>query len=332
MWINYLLQIILSKINILRMVDTDKTPELTEEELRAFEWALTLPEDMAEATDFEAEEAINIDYSVKLPDFFSLWEWIYKTSNQGSLWSCTSMWTTHWTQILMVKKGWVKPTNSNIVTPDWKDLWSKMGHSTTKYDGWDYVETAVKTALKQWIRTIEKWDEVKFDWYATSAWDMTDKCIDTMKRYLYQWCPIVRCVRWDKNTWTQMTKWEVKTVPTTPTGWHCIALVGWDANWFWFINSWSANDDKKLKSRFHISYKVMKDFGLKFNYRYWVLYVKEDAKKDPEYLKRKNIALIVLQVLKKQYNWEPADVQKAIVSLSQALRKAYPEINEDLPL
>lgn len=76
----------------------------------------------------------------------------------------------------------------------------------------------------------------------------------------------------------------------------------------------------------------MKDFGLKFNYRYWVLYVKEDAKKDPEYLKRKNIALIVLQVLKKQYNWESADVQKAIVSLSQALRKAYPEINEDLPL
>lgn len=45
---------------------------LTEKEIRAFEGALTLPEDMAEATDFDATEAIKLDYSVKLPEFFSL--------------------------------------------------------------------------------------------------------------------------------------------------------------------------------------------------------------------------------------------------------------------
>lgn len=306
--------------------------KLTDKEIRAFEWALTLPEWMAEATDFDAEEAIKLDYSVKLPEFFSLWKWIYKTSNQGSLGACTSLWTTHWVQILQVKKGGVEPTKNNIITPDWKDLWSKMWHSLDKYDGWDYVENAVSRALKEWIKTVEKWELVKFDAYATADWDMTDKCIDTMKRYLYQWCPIVWCVRGDKTTWNEMTKWEVKTVPTNPTGWHCIALVGWDANGFWFINSWTPNDNKKLKSRFYISFKTMKEFGLRFNYRYWVLYIKGDAKKDPEYLKRKNIALVILEALKKQYNQENPEVQNAIVILSQALRKAYPEINSELPL
>jgi len=305
---------------------------LTEEQIKAFEWALTLPEDMAEATDFEATEAIKVDYDVKLPEFFSLWKWIYKTSNQWTLWACTSLWTTHWVQILQVKKNWVEPTDRNIITPQWKDLWSKMGHSTTKYDGWDYVEKAVSTALKEWILIEENWQLAKFDAYATWEWDRSDKAIDLMKRYLYQGCPIVWCVRWDKTTWSEMTKWEIKTVPTTPTGWHCIALVGWD-NWgFWFVNSWSANDGKKLKSRFYISFKTMKDFGYRFNYRYWVLYMKEDEAKSAEYLKRKNRALVVLQALKKLYPEENSDVKIGIETLSRALRKSYPELNTDLPL
>ena len=305
---------------------------LTDEELRAFEGALTLPEDMAEATDFEATEAIKVDYSVKLPEFFSLWKWIYKTSNQGKLGACTSLGTTHGVQILQVKKGGVEPTTKNIITPQWKDLWAKMWHSTTVYDGWDYVEKAVNTALKEWILIEENWKLAKFDAYATWDWDRSDKAIDLMKRYLYQGCPIVWCVRWDKKTWNEMSAWEVKTVPVSPTGWHCIALVGWDANGFWFVNSWTPNDDKKLKSRFYISFKTLKAFGSKFNYRYWVLYIKEDAKKDPEYLKLKNINLVVLQALKKYYNQEPNSVKQAIVILSQAMRKEFPELNEDLPL
>lgn len=305
---------------------------LTDEEIKAFEGALTLPEDMAEATDFEATEAIKVDYSVKLPEFFSLWKWIYKTSNQGKLGACTSLGTTHGVQILQVKKGGVEPTTKNIITPQRKDLWAKMWHSTTVYDGWDYVEKAVNTALKEWILIEENWKLAKFDAYATWDWDRSDKAIDLMKRYLYQGCPIVWCVRWDKKTWNEMSAWEVKTVPTTPTGWHCIALVGWDANGFWFVNSWTPNDDKKLKSRFYISFKTLKAFGSKFNYRYWVLYIKEDAKKDPEYLKLKNINLVVLQALKKYYNQEPNSVKQAIVTLSQAMRKEFPELNEDLPL
>ena len=233
---------------------------------------LTLPEDMVEATDFKAEDAIKLDMSVKLPEFFSLGKWIYKTSNQWSLGSCTSMWTSHSVQILNVKKNWVEPTTENIITPDWKDLWSKMGHSTTTYDGWDYVEKAVSTALKQWI----------------------------------------------------------KSVPKTTTWWHCIAVV-WFDNWgFWFINSWSPNDAEKRKSRFYVSNDVMKKIA--FNWRYWILYIKEDAKIDPERLKKINVYTVILETLKKYYNEESPAVKQWIVALSQPLRKEYPEINEKLPL
>ena len=308
--------------------------EFTDEQLKAFEWCLTLPAEFVEATDFKAEEAIKIDFKKPLPSSFSLWKWIYKTSDQWALGSCTAMGTTHWVQILIVKKNWVEPKDSNIFTPDWKDLWGKMWHSTEKYDGWDYVEVAVKTALKQWIYIEENWKLAKFDGYAYWNWDSTeyDKDINMMKHYLYNWNPIVWCVRWDVQMWREMAKWEVVTNPKVTTGWHCIALVGWDESGFWFINSWTPNDANKRKCRFHVTYENLKKIWVKFNFRYWILYVEEDAKLDPEYLKMKNWALVVLQYFKKVYDKEPIQVKEAIVTLSKALRDVYPEINEELPL
>lgn len=69
-----------------------------------------------------------------------------------------------------------------------------------------------------------------------------------------------------------------------------------------------------------------------FNWRYRPLFKKEQAKKDPEYIKRKNNNVLVLKVLKKQYDQEPIAVKEAIINLSREMRKAYPEINEELPL
>lgn len=307
---------------------------LTDEEEKIFWSCLTLPEEMAEATDFKAEEAIKLDMNVKLPESFSLWQWIYKTSNQWWLWACTALWTTHWTQILVVRKNWIVPTTKNILTPQWKDLWSKMWHSTEKYDWGDYVEKAVNTALKQWIYIEENWELAKFDWYAYWDWNSTeyDKNMDLMKRYLYQWDPIVWCVRWDKQMWNEMTAWQIKSVPKTPTGWHCIALVWWDQSWFWFVNSRRPNDWKELKSRFHVPYDMMKKIWPKFNYRYWVLYIKEEAKIDPERLKKIKVYTTILEILKKYYDNESPEVKSWIVALSQPLRKTYPEINKELPL
>jgi len=305
--------------------------KLTKEEERIFWSAKSLPEDMAEATDFDAWEAIKLDYSTQLPESYSLGKWIYQTSNQGSLGSCTSMGTTHSVQILNVKKKWVVPTTSNIITPDWKDLWGKMWHSTTSYDGWDYVEKAVSTALKQWILVKENWSLAKFDAYATDEWTHDDVAMDKMKRYLYQWCPIVWLIKWNAKMWNEMLSWQIKTIPTNITWAHCIALVGWDKQWLWFVNSWRANDEKKLKCRFHVSYDTMKQLGSKWNYRYRVLYMKEDEAKSADYLKRKNAHLAVLKVLKKYYSEENSEVKKWIEAYSASVRKFYPELNEELP-
>ena len=302
----------------------------TMEELLLDPWCLTLPEELADERDFKAEEAIKIDWSVKLPDSFSLGEWIYKTNYQGSIGSCTANSTSHWVQVLNVKKWKVKPTTNNIITPDWKDLRTKMWHNPEKYDGWDYLENAVSTALKSWIKT-EEWGDAKFDAYATWEFSHDDKWIETIKRYIYQGCPIVWLIKWDKNMWNEMSAGEVKTVPAKTTGWHAIAVVGWDKWGLWFINSWKPNDAEKRKSRFYISNTILKKLGWRLNYRYWVLYIEDDAKIDPEYLKRKNAAVAVLKVLRKYYDDEPIFVRDAIVKLSQAYREAYPEINEEFP-
>lgn len=122
----------------------------------------------------------------------------------------------------------------------------------------------------------------------------------------------------------------VKSIPKTTNQGHCIALVGRDEYGMWFINSWKPNDEKQLKSRFQIPYNMMDKLTL--NFRYWILYIEEDAKVTPEYLKMKNTAVLVLKVLKKQYDSEPIQVKEAIVQLSKAYRETYPEINTELPL
>lgn len=297
-------------------------------------WCLTLSEEVMDARDFKAEEAIKLDLTIKLPKSFSLWEWVYMTNYQNWWGSCTANATSHWVQVMNVKDNWIKPVDSNIITPSWRDLWSNMGHDLeNKNDSWDYVEVALNTALKVWIKT-EEWWVVNFDWYSYDSWSGTDKDIEKIKRYLYNWNPIARCLRGNKTTWSEITKWELKTfIPASERTWgHAICCVGWDEWGLWFLNSWSTNDWKGLKSRFYVSNKFLKSGGWMFNRRYRPMFKKEQAKVDPEYLKRKNNAVLVLKSLKKMYPEEKSGVQKAIEKLSQEFRKAYPEINTELPL
>ena len=305
---------------------------LTDEEVKIFEGCKTLPEEYVSATDFKAEEAIKLDMDIVLPENFSLWKWIYSTNYQGSHGSCTANSTCHGVQILNVKKGGVLPTDKNIITPSWKDLWVKMGHDLKNYnDSGDYIEKAVATALKEWVYIEEDWNLARFDWYATSEWNVDDESIEMMKRYLYNGNPIIWCVRGNRQMWNEMTAWQIKTKPKITTWWHAIALVGWDKDWMWFVNSWRPNDWRGLKSRFHIPYNVMKLLWWLLNFRYRVLYIKDDEKVAPEYLKRKNAHLTVLKILKKYYPEENSEVKKWIEAYSASVRKFYPELNEELP-
>lgn len=132
--------------------------------------------------------------------------------------------------------------------------------------------------------------------------------------------------------WDEMSAGEVKTIPENNTGGHAVAVVGWDKGGLWFINSWRANDPEKRKSRFYISNRILKQLGWRLNYRYWVLYIEGDALVSPEYLKRKNNYLTILQALRKIYPEESSNMQKAIEQFSQKCRQEYPELNEELPI
>lgn len=304
------------------------------EEILENPWCLTLPEEYSDERDFKAEQAISIDEDIVLPESFSLGKWIWETNYQWDIWSCTANSTSHWVQVLAVAKKWVEPKNNNIITPDWKDLWRKMWHNPEKHEWWDYVERAVQTALDNGILSVEKWELITFDAFCTLNWDGSDKCIEMMKRYLYNLNPIVRCMNGNKSVWNQLSAWQLKTWIKLwdSTGWHAICLVGWDAQWFWFVNSWLKNDPTKHKSRFHVPYNVLKQYRSMFNWRMWILYTKIDALKSPEYLKRKNTALILLKALRKIYDDETRKVKNNIVELSIALREEYPELNDEYPV
>lgn len=69
-----------------------------------------------------------------------------------------------------------------------------------------------------------------------------------------------------------------------------------------------------------------------FNRRYWLPFKKEQAKDDPEYIKRKNGYVAILKLLKKTYPIENSNMQKAIEDFSKVCRAEYPAINDELPL
>lgn len=302
--------------------------------IRENPWCLTLSEDMMDERDFKAEDAIELDMKVKLPKSFSLWQWVYSTNYQNWWGSCTSNATSHWVQVVNVRDGWVLPTKNNIITPNWRNLWTNMGHDLKdKNDSWDYIEKALNTALKFWIKT-EEWWIAKFDWYSYDSWSCNNESIEKIKRYLYNWNPVDRCLRGNQTTWNELTAGQLKTfIPAWNRTWgHAICCVWWDEWWLWFLNSWKTNDWKNLKSRFYVSYKFLLDSGTMFNWRYRPIYKKEQAKADPAYLKKKNSALIILKALKSMYPDENADTKKAIEQLSKEFRKSYPEINKELPV
>lgn len=299
-----------------------------------YNWALALPQEFASATDFKAEATIELDTSIKLPKSFSLWEWIYSTNYQWNYGSCTANATSHGIQVLEVKSKGKKPETNNIITPSWRDLWTKMGHDLKDVnDSWDYVEKAVTTALKNWISN-EEWGISTFDGYAVGQWEETNKGIEMIKRYIYNGNPVVWLLRGNSITWTELSQWQLKTiVKSEERNWgHAVACVGWDEWGLWFVNSRRTNDWKWLKSRFYVTYEVMKNAKWTFNWRYWLPFKKEQAIKSPEYIKRKNIYIAVLGALKKTYPQETAEMQQAIEQFSQICRKSYEEINKELPI
>lgn len=184
----------------------------------------TLSEQDYDHRDYLATNVLKwLDTIVELKE---LMRGISETYNQWSLGSCTAMATTHG------MKCQNEQEYKREIFLDWKDLWSKAGHSITKYDGGDSIERIVKLVLKQGIKGSVDGVEKLFSADA--------RCYgkrDNWRKALHL-TPLITAMKGDKNTWSEMTKWEVVTMVSNSALSHAV-LIGWfDANYVYFYNSW----------------------------------------------------------------------------------------------
>ena len=204
--------------------------------------------------------------NLKPPKAFK-WD-ILSTYDQWKLGSCTAMATTHSMKVQneFEHKEWVELS--------WKDLWQKMGHSLTHYDGWDQIEKAVKTALKEGISWTLNWAD--FEWkaeaYAYWTW------VDWRKHLLIS--PLICVIRANNTTRIEMLQWEIKTVlkQADINWWHAILLAGYDEEYMYFYNSWWDSTIKEdWLSSFKVKISVFEEMRKHmFTWRYFLLIDKID--------------------------------------------------------
>jgi hypothetical protein len=162
------------------------------------------------------------------------------------------------------------------------------------------VENALKTACN--LIKAEGGGEYKLKGYSYEPLNLSEAGKEVIKRYLFSDTPLVRAIQGSSITWNEMSNGEVKSfVPVkNRTGGHCVLCVGYDEWGLWFLNSWSPNDETKKKSRFFISWEVLKNMGNMNNWRYRPIFY--EAKTSLEYLKEKNDILLLLKALRKIYD------------------------------
>lgn len=313
---------------------------------------LTKSEIEADPRDFKADAVLPnpTDTDLKnLPKAFSLGMYVGETYYQNGRWSCTALWTCHSMQIQNVQELLKNDVNKNkqIIEMIWnwknpislirEDLRTKMGHNLDdKKDSWDYVEKALNTCIKQGI----KWKDfmgVDITYFGSSfAYKRDDVDWEQMLKYYLTKYPCVMVIKGTNKTWQEMTAGEVKTIMEwfETTGAHCICCVGYDEYWIRFLNSWSKNSQSKTKSVFRISWenhKKMIELWM-INWRFWVLFDKEEAVVDLEKLKEENNMTELLKLLNKSRSKTSIkEVQNGIGDLGKLIRDNYPNANKAVP-
>lgn len=195
--------------------------------------------------DYKTSDLIAM-WNTEMPESFSLWQYIPYTHNQGKLWSCTTMGTN----VSMEIQNSIE--YDEYIELQWLKFRSEvMEHSATEYDWWDSVADNLNNAVSVWFVGVDE-KEYKADLWSYDQRALSDNL--KIKQTLYKWIPIIMVINWNSITWAEMWLWEVKTTEYKATWWHCVVIVGWDSWWFWFLNSWTPNDDDKKKSRFYITY------------------------------------------------------------------------------
>ncbi len=210
----------------------------------------------------------------KLPKKVDLTERLKKTYIQSPYNSCTAAALTH----LHVIQN-IFDFNDSEIDMDWKDLRTNMGHDlNNSKEWWDYLEHALKTLNKKWLAwTDPNWRDIKFklDSYAYHSSDDNN----LIKYFISKGHPLYCAFLGTKQVYREMKKGRLTTVITRweHTGWHCLAITGYDEDDIIITNSWTPV--KWLKSTFRMSWEQFNKAKASwmFNWRYWIVYDRKDV-------------------------------------------------------
>ena len=316
-------------------------------------WAKAYDMVWADPRDFKVEEVLPVptaEQLANLPSVVDRANNIGYTLNQGYLWSCTSLWTTHCMQIQNITElatidksenilDKINSTTNLIMNNDsWKDLWTKMWHDINKpSDSWDYVEHAISVIRQFWEKGKDiYWSdfEYKVDWFAYIHLDSSDECLQNLKFQLTQ-APLVFIMQGGNVLRNEMSKWEVKTPMTTWYNWgHCICMRWYNdtTRKLKFLNSWTPNNWSLCE--FEMDYDVFKEMvdNHQINWRCWRLFDKKDAVVNIDIHINKQNVIQMLKFAKLIYaKWTPADIEFFNkIQLSNFFMKEYGILATDL--
>ena len=158
----------------------------------------------------------------------------------------------------------------------------KMGHKwICKWERWDYLEHALKITKTNWLLAEFKNYWLKDNYIKIDNYSFYNARKDLIKYWISKWYPMYYAFRWNRNTWIEISKWEIKTTNFTATGWHCVTAVWYDKDYLYFINTWRPNDWDEYTgdySVFKITWNNL-DNMLKYwtaNWRGWIVNVEKN--------------------------------------------------------
>lgn len=248
-------------------------------------WTIALSENDYDIRDYLANNVLkNLD---KIKKEKRIMRPISSTVYQNWRGSCTAAATTNSMKSQNEKEFWKE------LEFDWKPLWKQMWHNLDdKSDSWDSIANAIKFARKFNISWFAA------DYSAYGKRDIREKALHIS--------PLITVIQWTSKTWSEMIKWEIKTIiPKTPKSlWHAVVICWYDENYVYFYNSfwdyiikdWISN----FKIRRELFYEMMKVNML--NWRWFSIYDKKEIKK---YTKEIELAKQIIWPAKKLYEiWD----------------------------
>ena len=230
----------------------------------------------ADGRDYKLDQVLGTPTAQELkevPVEVNLHKELKHTYVQSPYSSCTAASLTH----IHLIQNILEFANNNIEM-NWKDLREKMWHDLSNpKEGWDYLEHALKTLCKQWLKwSSTTWQPMDFnaDSYAYhTCWNAKQ----IMKWYLSKWHPLYMAFRWNTQVYREMKIWLVETVQWDWTWWHAVAATWYDEEYIYFTNSWTPR--WSTLSWFKMTWITLFD-SIKYNqcaWRFWILYDHKDV-------------------------------------------------------